>query len=396
MKPLLVKLVLIFTCFISLNAEDIFYSVYDTNSTNSTNLSNFKDFNDTNLSTQDTNLTFKKQPDSKSIFLSYEETPKRVYVGEVFTIKVKAIIATDEFEELKTSFYNQQNLELLNPNSNWKWFSDNIFYNTFYFKADSTDANLPDIELSIYHNDKKLESEVLKAQDIDIVKLNGTKFFSGVIAESLNVKKYKTTQFDDKNYIIVLELLAKNSNLKDFKLKWVIRDGIDSQEENLPFYKIYYYAIIPDYTKKFDFTYFNSIKNKFEKISLPVVVTDDKISTQIDLNPAQSSLQVYKDTLYGIIAISLLILLIRRKKVIYLLMLIGLVALFVYDKNPFNSIKIEKGTHIKILPTQKSTVFYITNRILYASKLDKKGKYTKVLLPNGKIGWIKDKNDSKN
>ena len=342
MNSFLVKLVVIFTIFVSLHAEEMFYSVYDLNTTNDTNLTIQNDLNDTNSSNSNLNST------SKSIFLSYEELPKRVYVGEVFTIKVKAIIATEDFEELQSSFSNQQDLEILNPNSNWKWFSDNIFYNTFYFKANSKDAKIPDIKLSIYHDNQEIESETLKSKEIDIVRLKGTKYFSGVIAESLKIKKFKTTQFDDDSYIIVLELIAKNSNLGDFKLKWVLRDGIDSKEENLPFYKIYYYAIIPNYTKRFDFTYFNSIKNNFEKISLPIVVADDTISTQIDLNPAQSSLKVYKDTIYIIVALSLILLFIRRRKIIYIILLIALITLFIYDKNLFNDIKVEKNTHIKI------------------------------------------------
>jgi hypothetical protein len=65
-----------------------------------------------------------------------------------------------------------------------------------------------------------------------------------------------------------------------------------------------------------------------------------------------------------------------------------LIGLFVYNKNPLNSIKIDKGAEIKILPTEKSTIFYITNRTIYAQKLDSKDSYTKILLPNGKIGWI--------
>jgi len=347
------------------------------------------DSNETNETNSSTIPTIKE----KSIFLSYKKIPDKVYIGEVFTIKIKAIIANDDFEEITSEFANSENLDIINPDAKWKWFSDNIFYNTFYMKVNDISSKLPDITLNIYLDEQKIDSAILERAAPNMIKLKGTKEFSSVIAKSLQIKKYKTNKFDDKSLIIVLEMAAEQSNLGNFHLKNVIRDGIDSSVENLPFHKIFYYAIIPDYQKKFEFTYFNSVKNKFEKFSLPIVLNDDTVSTQIDLNPAQNSLQIYKDSSYAVLALILIILFIRRKKITYIIFLIILIGLFVYDKNPLNSIKIEKNTHIKILPTQKSTIFYTTNRTLYAQELDKKNKYIKILLPNGKIGWI---DDSKN
>lgn len=373
----LIKLVL----FISLISFSYAQSVFNTNEANIT-----ANANETNSST---NL-----PKLQSIFLSYEEIPQKVYVGEVFPIKVKAIIANDDFEELSTSLQDGEKIDILNPESKWQWFSDNIFYNTFYIKAKNTKSKLPNIQLNIYKNKQQTDSAIIEATHPSIIQLNGTKYFSNVIAQELKVKKYKTSQFDDKNYIVVLEIEAKQSNLEDFKLTWVTRDGIDSSVNNLPYYKIFYYAIIPNYIKKFDFTYFNSNKNQFDKISMPIMLSDDTVSTQIGLNPAESSIRIYKDFTYLICGLFLILLFIRRRKLIYIIVLILLVILFLYEKNPLNSIKIEKNTQIKILPTEKSTVFYTTNRILYAQKLDTKDEYIKILLPNGKIGWINNASEN--
>lgn len=366
------KLLVLLFCFTTIVFAQ---SVYDSNESNETNSSTIS------------------PPKAQSIFLSYEEKPSTVYVGELFPIKVKAIIANDNFEEITSSFHDSENLEIINPNAKWQWFSDNIFYNTFYMKANNISAKLPSLNLNIYQNSLKIDNGTLQAAIPSVIKLNGTKHFSGVIAKSLKIKKHKTTQFDDKSFIIVLEIEAMEANLKDFSLKWVTRDGIDSSSSNLPYFKIYYYAIIPDFTKNFIFTYFNRTSNKFEKLSIPIVVTDDKISTQVDLNPAQSSLQIYKDGAYGLMALILLILFIRRRKIAYIVFLIILIGLVAYDKNPLNSVKIDKGSNIKILPTKKSTIFYTTNRTLYAQKLDEKDDYIKILLPNGKIGWINDSKD---
>ncbi|WP_024955639.1 hypothetical protein [Sulfurospirillum arcachonense] len=332
----------------------------------------------------------------KSIFLSYENIPTKVYVGEVFPLKIKAIIANNNFEEITSSFSNSENIKVINPDAKWQWFSDNIFYNTFYIKINDNTSQLPDITLSIHQDSLQIDSATIKALNPTKFKLNGTKYFSNVIAKSLKIKKHKMSQFDDKSYIIVLEVEAEQSNLEDFKLQWVTRDGIDSSVDNLPYHRIFYYAIIPNFEKKFDFTYFNTQNNKFEKFSIPIVVDDDSVSTQIDLNPQDSSIQIYIDGAYGVIALILIILFIRRRKITYLILIIMLFVLFAFDKNPLNSIRIDKNTKIKILPTKKSTIFYTTNRTLYAQKLDAKDDYIKILLPNGKIGWIKEQSDTKN
>jgi len=370
MKKILPKLAL----FICLGSILFAQSVYDTNESNNTqNLSKIK-----------------------SIFLAYEKFPKKVYIGEVFSIKIKAIIANNDFEELYSQLLYSNNTDIINPDSKWQWFSDNIFYNTFYLKVNDLNATLPSITLNITKNSSIIEAETLKAISPKIIKLNGTNKFSNVIAHSLHVIKYKASQFDDKNIIVVIQMEAEQSNLKDFKLSWVKKDGIDSSEHDITYNKIFYYAIVSNYIQKFDFSYFNILTNKFIKISLPIVINDDSVSTQIDLNPEDRSIQAYKYGLYGFVASFLLILLIRRRKIVYIIFLIGLFALFIYDNNILSSIRIEKNTDIRILPTRNSTIFYKTDRPTYAQVLTSREDYKKVLLSNGKIGWIKDNNVSKN
>lgn len=370
MKNILLKLV--FLLFISLTCK-----AYDTNTTDEL----------------DQEIALPKQ---KSIFLSYEEIPQRIYVGELFSIKVKAIIANDEFEDISTSFEQDANLTLVNPESKWQWFSDNIFYNTFFMKLTNPQTPLPKIYLSILKNGQVLESEMLESAQTRIVKLNSDKFFSQVIAKSLKIDKFKTTQFNDESYIIVIEMEAEESNLADFHLEWVQRDGIDSSQENLPFSKIFYYAIVPNHQKHFNFTFFNTQRDEFQKISLPIILDDDSVSTQIDLNPKENSLEVYKNILYLFFLLLFVILFFKRKKNIYILFILFIIALFLYEKAPINSIKIATQTQVKILPTKNSTIFYTLDRPMYAEKLAKKNEYIKILLPNGKIGWIKEENVLKN
>ena len=346
------------------------------------------DTNDTNISS----LADKKQ----TIFISYEKVPDKVFVNQIFSLKVKAIITTPAFDKIKTKITDSNTMQVLNNDENWKWYNDEIFYKTFYLKALDKNATMPHMYFEVYKDGNLSDSQVFPDLKLNIINLNANKYFSHVIAKSLKILKSKTTNFDEKNLITVIEIEASNSNLKDFKLSWVVRDGIDSQFDNTPKYKIYYYAIIPKQTKKFKFNYFNTTSNSFVKKQIDIVIDSDEVSTQSDLNPKDSKLEVYKNISFGVIFLILLYIFVKRRRLVYLLFMILLIVYYFIDTNPLNSIKIPANTKVQILPTQNSTVFYVTPRVLYVQTIMTRENYTKIILPNGKIGWIKDKNVSNN
>lgn len=348
----------------------------------------YVDTNDTNISS----LTNKKQ----TIFLSYEKVPDKIFVNQIFAVKVKAIITTPDFDKIKNRITDTNTMQVLNSDENWKWYNDEIFYKTFYLKAIDKNATMPHMYFELYKDGNLSDSQVFPDLKLNIIDLNTNRYFSHVIAKSLKILKSKTTNFDEKNLITVLEIEATNSNLKDFKLSWVVRDGIDSQVDNTPVYKIYYYAIISKQTKRFKFNYFNTKSNSFVKKQIDIVVDSDEVSTQSDLNPKDSKLEVYKNISFGVVFLILLYIFIKRRRLIYLLFVILLIVYYFIDTNPLNSIKIAANTKIQILPTQNSTVFYVTPRVLYVQKIMRRENYIKVILSNGKIGWVKDKNVLKN
>ncbi len=322
------------------------------------------------------------------IYATYEEQPKKVYVGQIFSIKVKLIIATKDFDKIKTKFINGTRYDTIETNSSWEE-QNSIFYKTFYYKALSKDAKFPSLVISIVKNKKVLASYSLPPISTKVVELQKDMIFSGVIAKSLKVIKSKTTKFDDKSNIFVMEIKGDMANLKDFNITDVIKNGIDSYEMRLPDVKIYYFAIIPKTQKFFNFTYFNSTSNSFKKISIPIKLQKENISTQLELNPKESKLSLYKNIALIVVAIIFFIIYVFRRKSVYLvLVLIILIYLFLFY-NPFDKITLTKGEKITILPTYNSTVFYVVENSLVAQKLNEIDGYIKVQLPNGKIGWIK-------
>ena len=333
---------------------------------------------------------------SKSLFLSVEETPSKVYVGQVFSIKLKAIVANDKIDGLGNTFSSATGVDVLNPQNPWERSRDNTYYNTFYFKINSKTAVMPRLSVSLVERQEALESEIITLNTPQLIQLKADPFFSNVIAQSLTINKYKTTTFDAKNVIIVLEIEATAANLKDFKLSGIAKSGIDSFSDNGTSQKIYYYAILPNYQKSFDFTYFDLGSNKFNKITLPMSIESDEVSTQLGLNPKESIFEFYKTVGYGILSFIFFIILLKRRKWYYFVLSLIFLALFFLDQNPLNNAKLKSNSTIMILPMERSTVFFTSDKILDIEKLGERDNYIKILLPDGKIGWTDRENIIKN
>ena len=333
---------------------------------------------------------------SKSLFLSVEETPSKVYVGQVFSIKLKAIVANDKIDGLGNTFSSATGVDVLNPQNPWERSRDNTYYNTFYFKINSKTAVMPRLSVSLVERQEALESEVVTLNTPQLIQLKTDPFFSNVIAQSLTINKYKTTTFDAKNVIVVLEIETTGANLKDFKLSGIAKSGIDSFSDNGTSQKIYYYAILPNYQKSFEFTYFDLTSNKFNKITLPMTIESEEVSTQLGLNPKESIFEFYKTVGYGVLSFIFFIILLKRRKWYYFVLSLIFLALFFLDQNPLNNAKLKSNSTIMILPMERSTVFFTSDKILDIEKLGERDNYIKILLPDGKIGWTDRENIIKN
>ena len=381
-----------------LNSSSTSFGYYDTSSLE-TNKSislenNLTDINASLVPTEENNT--QKAPEKQTVFISYTKSPDQVFLGEQFSVKVKAIITTDNFNEIKNSIIPSPNINILNRDDNWTKKSDYEYEKIFYARAEDTNVTFPQIYFELYKDGNLTYSQIFPNLPLKVIKLNSNAHFSNVIADWLDIVKVKTTKFDEYNNMVVLEIKAKNANLKDFKLSWVIRDGVDSYFDNFPISRIYYYAIVPKYKDKFVFKYFNIKQNRFIKKSINLVIDNENISTQSDLNPTQSSFNLYKNIAYGTLALILLFIFIKRRRVIYLLLFIVLAVMFYLNINPLSTIKIAKNTKVYILPTKNSTLFYSTAKVEAVQKLNTRGDYIKVILPDKKIGWIKEKNVIKN
>ncbi|MDR1285332.1 MAG: hypothetical protein LBJ88_03930 [Campylobacteraceae bacterium] len=339
-----------------------------------------------------------EDPYSQSIFLSYENAPSLVYVGEIFPVTMKAIITRDDFDKITTHTTNNTNFRILNPKSEWVHDLNNqLFTNTFYLQALKPSSKLPNFSVElINYEGVSLDSSEIEGARIETIAINGGAKFSGVLAQSFVVKNEITNKFDDKSLVVAIEMEATYSNLKDFKLKNYTNGSIDTFKDSIALQYIEYDIIIPNYVQTLEFTYFNTKSRDFQTINIPLHVKSDDVSTHTDLNPKESKFKLYKDILFGIIFISSIIIFIyKRYKIVLLAAILAAIYLF-YANNPFNKVSIHSDTSIRVLPTEKSSIFHVTEGELEVEKLSSKNGYIKILLPSGRIGWVKEENVTKN
>ncbi len=328
--------------------------------------------------------------DKKSIFLSYINHKNKIYVNQHYTIDVKAIIAYDHLKEIGIKFLHTKGLNVLNPNSKWEQISDKIYKNRFYVKILSHDATLPDIKVTAISTNGYKESEILEALKIKKVSLQNSELYSKVLCSDFTLKTHHEKKYDEVSNIVVLEINATDSNLEDFSLPFALREGIDSIKNNLPNQSIYYFAIIPNDIKEFKFKYFNLNTNKFNIVSFPIKLKDSSVSTQTDLNPQKNKYILYKTIALSFLALMFLFFGFIYKKWYLLVIAIGLIIYTMMTKVIASSIVLKEGIKIHILPTKNSTIFYKTDSPTHADVVNKRDGYTKVILENKKIGWIKN------
>ncbi len=91
----------------------------------------------------------------------------------------------------------------------------------------------------------------------------------------------------------------------------------------------------------------------------------------------------------GVAVIGFIIILWRRKY-IYLIFILIPLAYIAYIGVPSQDICIKRGSQIHLLPVDNGTIFETTPKIYYLQKEGKRKNFTKVKLQNEKIGWVKN------
>ena len=339
---------------------------------------------------------------SKNLYLSYINYPKHVYKNQRFEIKIKALITRNNFDSIKTDFINDINMTPLNKNSQWKQNPENPnnFTNSFYFKAYEKNFKMPDIKVSLYNGNRLVETRVLNSIDITFSEIaNGDNKFTNVIAKDFKLIASKSKQYTNKEALTILDIEASESNLEDFNIKNVEDQGFSLIEDDYPKQHIIYYVVIPIHKKNIVFTYYNTINNKIETVNIPVVFTEELVSTQTDLNPNNSSFEFYKKVFVGVLALLFLLIFIWKRRYYLLVLFLITAIIFIVFAMPNKTVKLKANSVIYILPTKNSTIFKKVSTDMIVENLKKRDGFIKIMFKNGNenyIGWVKEEDVVKN
>lgn len=334
-------------------------------------------------------FSFVEASEPKLLYLKEYSTPSSAYKGSIFPIKVKLLALEDGTLSTNLSL---QGLEALNKNPKWRSEGDNLYSTTYLIKALSEDAKTPAINISLINQGVTLDNISLNSKDIDIIPVE-VEDFSGVFAQELKTDEFKAAIFDESQNIMIFELSAQNSNLKDFYLKKYDKQGLESYKGDYSNSELIYYVMVDKNIEEIKFKYFNTQTDSFEEIIYENKPTDERVSTQSDLKPKNTFLFTKIILSISLVSIFVALFIFKRKKIFLVLaLLVGTaMLLFLFEKG---SLVVKKGAKMQILPTPNSTAFYTTATNTEADILAKKGEYIKIELDN-KIGWIR-RSDVKN
>ncbi|WP_260604740.1 SH3 domain-containing protein [Campylobacter sp. MIT 99-7217] len=327
---------------------------------------------------------------SNSLVLNASDYKGQYFIGEVFSINLQAITNENTLFDFKLEFSKSNDLEFLNPKVKWQK-DGNTYQTTLYFQAHSANANLSQIIVSLTRNNDIFQSSILNLNPIEFKRVDVDKNYSQIVAKNLEVSLFKTNYFDDKNLVMIIHLKAQNANLKYFKLKdpQILQQRVDNIQGDFNASSAYYSAVFEPSKQNIEFSYFNTQTQKLENINLKVEISDDdEISTQTDLNPKNNDLNFYKQIALWVLAgICALVFVLRKNYYFFVAALIFFILSFLVDTTTHKQ-TLKANTKAKLLPTSQSTSFYISDKEEEVQVLNTRQDYVKILLEDGKIGWV--------
>lgn len=328
-----------------------------------------------------------KEPDEQLIYLNIDHMPDKIYVGQVFTLTLK-VTSLEKNQPYTIYLEKESNLSVVSEPSNIA--PKAINYLTYVFKATSNQARLPDFV--IYYTNISEKEYRLNGFYLKTVSLNPPKDFSGVLAKNIQLVNYQASTYTEDTNLLALQLNISYGNYDDFHLPNSNNQGVDTYSGDLNNTTLLYYAVYPLDVEKVEFTYFNLSKNRYEKFHIPIIVKRSSVSTQSNLDPQASEFTKFKIFVTIFLIIIWLILWIRRKKLVYPILIILSISYLVTYLIPLKTICIKSGTTLYLLPTKQSTPAMNIYQKTEAKEMNRYGNYIKIQLENNTIGWVK--NDS--
>ncbi len=301
---------------------------------------------------------------AQDLIIKYLNLKPYYYQNQIINLKFKVISPVNDLN------FTSPNIELNVSNQ-----TPYIYIINARFKADYSPKNI--IIISSEINSVIDLNKVIKIKNIQPIKN-----FSNVLAKSLSIKDAISTLSNNK-ILLSFIIKCKNCNINDFHLKKDENLTVLNQNEAA------YLITLPQNTKNFSFYYFNTQTENFKKITIPIKLTEDTISTQTNINPNEKTFFTPINILILIIIAVFLILFLIYQQIWILIFPILFFIIIIYQFIPKGEIFLKKGDKLTILPTYNSTVIYIVKKPRKVKILDKSRNYVEVKI-NNKIGWVNE------
>ena len=300
---------------------------------------------------------------ANSLIITYPNLKKYYYKNQIINLKIKILNPTNE--DINFSINNGE---------------INITKNPFIYILKLKYKN--DLNNTLIIESKDINKTINLNSLYQTKKIQNIPNFCNVLAEKLNIINPISTK-SNKNILLSFTIKAKNANLKDFNLNKDDNLTLINPKEGI------YYIYLPNKTKNLTFYYFNTNKENFEKITIPIILKEKTISTQTDINPEEKTIFTPLNIIILVIIVFFITIFLIYQKIFILIIPILLSVYLIINILPKGEKILKKGSPIRILPTKNSTIFYRPKADTKVEILNKTNNYTKIKI-HGKIGWVKN------
>ncbi len=326
---------------------------------------------------------------ASAILAEWHKLPQNAFLHQIVPVTIRFLLPQND-TNVTFAFANARNISVRYTKEPLTH-DDLYYYKRLYCKIEGIDARLPDVTIKTASYITTLPGIVLQ-----ISKLNYPDDFCNVLARNLQILTYKSIQFNQNLNLIVIKLKSNLGNLEDFTIPYAKKGEIKEINESFPLTQIIYYAFLPSTINELRFSYFNTQKREFQKLSFPIKVKDEIVSTQSDINPAEDKNKTLKIAIFLSLGAILLLVALWTRSFFSAILAIFSLLYAGYLSMPLKRVCLKRDSKIYILPTKNSTIFRINRQRKRYIKLKEVGKYVKIELENNKVGWVKDEDLCKN
>jgi hypothetical protein len=323
---------------------------------------------------------------SAGLTLQFSNLPTRPYVGEIIALSVKLTPVDVASGNLEYTLQNEEGIRIFSDTPRRSVKEDGV-YDTFYFLVQSSSIRFPDITATL--TSSGATSETLVGTTLSATTLSPPTGFANVLADKFEIVNYKTTPYNNESNVVIFTVKASRCNINDFTIPNAIKQGFESKLSNVGESQMTYYAIIPNNDTSLSFSYFNLSKQRYESLTIPIVVDDDTVSTgQSDLSPTDARHTELKVGAAAVTVLILFALFYWRRQKWYLYTAAAPMFYILYAVLPNQNICVKKDAPIYLLPIKNGTIFEMTLQEEHLEAEKEVGDFVKVHLSDDKVGWV--------